>query len=110
LWTVTTIKSWLYWNNLFKEGIKDVYIDDDIMLEKINNIIKKIIWWIKKFDEFDIKVLEKSISILKDKWATGVILWCTELPIAFESLKIDFQLYDPLLLTVKKACKIYYNN
>ncbi len=108
LGTVTTIKSWLYWKELLKNWIKDVYIEDNIILEQVNDIIIKIIWWVRKIDEYEINILKKCVILLKNKWATGIILWCTELPIAFDLLKVDIKLYDPLLLTIKKGCELYY--
>lgn len=109
LWTVNTVKSWLYLKILEKEWILWINIDDENILYDINNIIKKIIWWVKILDDNDSNTLRKSITILQKKWAESIILWCTELPIAFNQLNVDIKLYDPLLITIKKSCEIYYN-
>lgn len=109
LWSITTIKSNLYSNTLNDIWILPVTIDDNSTLDKINNIIKKVIWW-DKITNDDKDVLKNSLSILKTKWATAVILWCTELPIAFNLIDTNIKLYDPLIITIRKACNKYYNN
>ncbi len=109
LWSTNTIKSSLFQKSLEEKWILWVVIDDDIILENINNIILKIIWWKKDLDSNEINILKKSISILQDKWATWIILGCTELPVVFDLLSTSIKLYDPLIITIEKACKIYYN-
>lgn len=109
LWSINTIKSWLYSKTLIKHWIKSIVIENDFILEKINNIILKIIWWDFILCDFDKDLLIHCLELFRKKWATGIVLWCTELPIAFNNIKTDLVLYDPLILTIKRACEIYYN-
>ncbi len=110
LWSVSTIKNWLYSNALKKRNLIWIILDNDEILEDLNNIIKNIIWWIVELTQKEKELLSKCVLELEKKWVTAIILWCTELPIAFENLETSIKLYDPLFITLTKACEIYYEN
>ncbi|MDD2870890.1 MAG: amino acid racemase [Candidatus Gracilibacteria bacterium] len=109
LGSINTIKSGLYSKTLIKHGIKSIVIENDFILEKINNIILKIIGGDFILCDFDKDLLIHCLELFRKKGATGIVLGCTELPIAFNNIKTDLVLYDPLILTIKRACEIYYN-
>ncbi len=109
LWTINTVKSWLYTTALEKKWILWVNIEDESILGDINNIIKKIIWWVTILNDDEINTLTSSVAILQEKWAKSIILGCTELPIAFKHIDVDIKLYDPMIIAIRKALEYYYN-
>lgn len=110
LWTINSIKNSLYWKKLEEKKLAYCVIKEQKLLEDINAVIIKMIWWIESLEDKDIEALKKSVEYLKSKKCTAIILWCTELPIAFWILDINFDipLYDPITITSEVACKIYY--
>ncbi len=110
LWSLTTIQSGLYQNTLADTWISGVVLSDLAILEGINTIIKKVIGGSMSFSSEENLLMQMSIELLRWEWATCIILGCTELPIAFASIPSPLPLYDPLLITIRRACSFYYRD
>lgn len=108
LWSLTTIQSGLYQNALTDAWVNVVVLSDLSLLEGINTIIKKVIGGDIQFSSDEYALMYESIELLRWEWATGIVLGCTELPIAFVSVPSPLPLYDPLFITVRRACECYY--
>ena len=107
LGTINTIKSHLYDQALRDRWITPVVLSDKIILQKINRIIQKLIAGYL-LTPWDHDILIGALHELERNWAECIILGCTELPIAYENITSSLPLFDPLVLSIEKACMTYY--
>ncbi len=108
LGSMNTIESRLYQSALEQLWVSGVVINDREILKSINEIIQKNIAWDTHLHDGDRAILKSSIALLEEQWATCIILGCTELPIAFAKIESALELFDPLTITIRSACQIYY--
>ena len=106
LWSLRTIESGLYETWFSKIGV-EVLTPLPTERYRINEIIEVVIAWTPLSSE-DTRFLGNLLCHYKEEWCESVILWCSELPIAFENMTSPVPLYDPLEITLKKACQLYY--
>ncbi len=97
-----TVKSGLYEKELKAMGIEAICPDAD--QQKL--IMSLIYDYVKASKEFPHpERLIQLVENLKEKGAEGVILGCTELPIAFENIKIPLPAVSPTDILAKAAVK-----
>jgi aspartate racemase len=108
LWSINTIRNELYHKALRESHIIPISLDDADILRWVNNIIVRVISG-EQLDASDTCIMKRAIESLVDKWAECIILGCTELPIAFAGFDSPVPLYDPLLVSVREACRQYYS-
>ena len=102
--SVTTVRTKLYENACAALGI-DVIIPSSENQENVNDVIESVMAGTN--DEEEMLALKSVILALWRRGAEGVILGCTELPLAINQKWTDVPLFDSLALlaqeTVKKA-------
>ena len=97
-----TIKSGLYEKELKKEGIETICPDTD--QQKL--IMSLIYDYVKAGKEYPHpEKLIKLVEDLKSSGAEGVILGCTELPIAFEKIDLPIVAVSPTDILAKAAVR-----
>jgi len=93
LGTETTIESGLYQEKLQQDGIV-VETPDSEGQSFVNNVILKILN--DEIGDRDRKRMKEVVQRLKNKGAEGVVLGCTDLPILFQDLEIEFKIIDSM--------------
>lgn len=103
LGTEGTIRSNIYYDKFRKENI-DFYGVDDEMIGYLNHIIYDMV----KKDKFsgDISGFVSKLREIRDRENVDIfILACSELPIFFERMDLDFEILDPTKLLALEAIK-----
>lgn len=95
-----TVQSGLYDQALKAAGIKPVYPD-----EARQKLVMSVIYdYVKAGKHYTaVENIHSMIASLQEKGAQGLILGCTELPIAFESWKTVIPTFDPTLILARAA-------
>lgn len=109
LGTLNTLRNQLYSRSLSARGINPITLSDTDTIQAINTIIQKLIGWIP-LDRWDHTLLIESAESLRLSGAECIILGCTELPLAYEYITSPLPLIDPLEVSIRKACEIYYRH
>lgn len=94
--TLGTYETNLYTNILSRYNIEVIYPSEN---EQI--IINELIYKVKAEEFYDAKNVYSIIENLGKSGAGGIILGCTELPVAIELLGIDGEFLDPTLILAK---------
>lgn len=89
----TTNELWLYDKYLQEKNIDFFKINNNEQ-EKIDEIIENVMWW--NTSENDFQYIENISKQYEKLWATWVIIWCTELPLATKPENIDIEVFDTL--------------
>jgi len=89
----TTNKIWLYDKYLKKIGISYLKVNQDEQ-KNLDQIIEDVMWWTVR--EKDFLYIEDISKKYKKLWATGVIIWCTELPLATRPENNSLEVFDTI--------------
>ncbi len=108
LWSKRTLDSGLYEAGFHLSGI-DTYVPKREQRETINHIIESVIGW-GNLQSDDIDSMSMIIKSCADAWCESILLACTELPIACIGIESNIPFLDPLEITLRKACAIYYEH
>ncbi len=106
LWSERTLNSELYKEGFHQSGI-DTYVPEREQRKILNHIIDTVIGW-ENLQSDDIASILIMIKSCRDAWCESILLACTELPIACIWIDSSIPLFDPLEITLRKACELYY--
>lgn len=106
LWSERTLESGLYEVWFLPMGV-EIVISSPEKRMRINTIIDTVIAWMA-IQKNDIEFLQILIRDYQIAGCESVILGCTELPIACQSIDADIPLLDPLEIALRKVCERYY--
>ncbi|MCD4704591.1 amino acid racemase, partial [bacterium] len=103
----TTNKLKLYQNSLNNLRIESFSINNDDQI-KINNIILNVMSGAQGIE--DILIIKDIVDSFKDKKIEGIVLGCTEIPLAIKQSDIDIKLFDAVEIIARVALNIAMNN
>lgn len=95
-----TVQSGLYDRALKEDGITPVY-PDEAEQKMIMSLIYDYVKAGKNFEDLD--KIHAMVAHLQSQGAQGLILGCTELPIAFEPWQTALPTFDPTLILARAA-------
>ena len=101
-----TIKERLYEKFLVKEGIELIYPTLEEQ-KKVERMVRSVLAGTN--NEVIKQEYAKVTHSLFTKGAEGIILGCTELPLAINYEAIDHKIYDSMALLAEEIVDVYYN-
>lgn len=102
--STTTMQSGLYTEKLTEIWVTTL-VPNINEHHLISTIIKKCIWGTLSIQ--DITIIENYCKELTKRWAEGIILWCTELPIIIKDMSTNFTFFLSSKILAEK-CLLHY--